>query len=371
MLPSGRAVVMLHLAALAPAAVPAQQQPPVEVFRDQVRVSEVVLDVVVTDRDDRVIVGLGPADFVVTEEGSDQPVALRSVSFYSSKRLLELQEAVARPAGALDVVPRDRHFVVFVQEQPVQRTSRPSLLDRQLKAGRQLVSWLTDVVQPADRVAVVSYGRWLKVHHDFTTDRPALIAAIEAACRGRDPAKMPPSRRSTAEVDPPALSRLPTGKELQRASRDIYRALTLVADAVAPVAGRKNLIFVGRGFGDIGSFGDYQPERFKLEPMIQALNDANVAVYAVDVTPPERTYNLQIALRDLAAETGGRFYYDRINYHASLAEISDLTSGYYLLSYESRRPADAAGYQRVSVATRNPELRIQARQGYLYGPPAP
>ena len=38
---------------------------------------------------------------------------------------------------------------------------------------------------------------------------------------------------------------------------------------------------------------------------------------------------------------------------------------------QSRRPADASGYQRVTVGTRNPEFRIQARQGYLYGPPPP
>ena len=74
-----------------------------------------------------------------------------------------------------------------------------------------------------------------------------------------------------------------------------------------------------------------------------------------------------MSLRDLAAATGGRFYYNQRRFTLPLKQISDLTSGYYLLSYESRRPASAAGYQRVRVATRNPEFRIQARSGYLYG----
>ena len=366
----GRALVVPFLAAVAPCVAAAQDEAVEEVFREEVQVTEVLLDVVVTDRDDRIILGLGRDDFVVTEEGAAGRVELGSVTFYSGKRLLERQEGLARAGAAIDAVPQDRHFVIFIQEQPVQRTSRPSLLDRQLKAGRQLTAWLAEEAQPADRLAVVSYRRRLKVHQDFTTDRQALGRAIQDAVRGRDPDKVPPSRR-TAEVDPAALSSLPAGQELERASRDVYRALGLVAGALAAVPGRKNLIFVGRGFGDIGSHGEYRVEPFKREPMIRALNDANVAVYALDVTPPGRSYNLQIALRDLAEETGGRFYYDRLNFNDSLQEISDLTSGYYLLSYERRRPADAAGYQRVRVASRNPEFRIQARQGYLYGPPAP
>ena len=134
------------------------------------------------------------------------------------------------------------------------------------------------------------------------------------------------------------------------------------------IRGRKNLLFVGRGFGDLGTYGGYQPEHARLDPMLQALNDANVAVYTLDVTPVGTAYSLQISLRDLAADTGGRFYYDRASFTDSLREISAHTGGYYLLSYRSRRPGGASGYQRVSVGTRNPDLRIQARQGYLYGP---
>ena len=362
--------LLIPLLAAAPRITPAQEEPATEVFRDQVQVTEVLLDVVVTDRDDRIIVGLGAEDFVVRD--ANGVVDLTSVTFYSSKRLLEHGESGAARDGAVDTQPQDRHFILFVEEQPFQRRGlRPSLLDRQLKAGRQLSRWLVEETQPADRVAVLSYRGRLKVHQDFTVDREALIEAVDGAVHGRDPGKVPPSRRHRPE-SPSALSALPAGKELERTSRDIYQALRLVADAVKGVPGRKNLIFVGRGFGDIGSHGNYRPERFKLEPMLQALNDANVAVYALDVAPPGMAYNLQIALRDLAAETGGRFYYDRMSFTPALEEISDLTSGYYLLSYQSRRAADAAGYQRVTVATRNPEFRIQARDGYFYGrPPAP
>ena len=362
----GRTLLIPLLATIPPlaTAVPdaSQEEPVDEVFAEELEVTEVLLDVLVTDSRDRIILGLGPEDFVVSEEG--EVVEIRSVTFYSSKRLLETPEILASQGVAVELVPQDRYFILFVEEQ---RGSGMSLFGRQMEAGRQLTRWLVEEAQPADRIAVVSFYRGLKIHQDFTTDREALVQAVDGAVRGRDPAKTPPSQRREVQSDPPAFSFLPAGKELRRASKDIYRALRLVAGAVRSVPARKNLIFLGRGFGDIGTYGNYQSEPRKLNPTLDALNDANVAVYTLDVTAPGVDYSLQVSLRDLAAATGGRFYYDQRSFTAPLREISDLTSGYYLLSYESRRPANASGYQRVKIGTRNPEFRIQARHGYLYG----
>ena len=47
--------------------------------------------------------------------------------------------------------------------------------------------------------------------------------------------------------------------------------------------GRKNLVLFSSGFGQVNSFGQYQPDPRYEEPMAQILNDANVAVYAVDL----------------------------------------------------------------------------------------
>ena len=361
----GQTLLIVFLSTTLPVATPAQEGPVEEGFGEDLEVTEVLLDVLVTDKQDRVILGLGPDDFVVSEEG--EVVEITAVTFYSSKRLLESSEMLAKRGIAVDMVPQDRFFILFVQQQRNTSAARSDLFDRQLEAGRQLTSWLMEEAQSADRMAVLSFGNGLKVHQDFTADRQALLQAIDGAVRGRDPAKIPPSRRPQVESDPPALSRLPAGKELRRASRDVYRALRLVACAVKSVPGRKNLIFLGRGFGDIGTFGGYRPELYRLNPTLEALNNANVAVYTLDITPPGVRHNLQVSLRDLAAATGGRFYYEQRSFSGPLKKISDLTSGYYLLSYQSRRSANESGYQRVKVGTHNPEFRIQARHGYLYG----
>lgn len=343
------------------------QQEPIEgVFTGEVEVTEVLLNVVVTDKQDRIIVGLGLDDFVVSEDG--ERVQVTSATFYSSRRILGSAEPLLSGGAAIEMAPQDRYFILFVQDEgPRQRGLRVPPVDHQRRAGRQFARWLMEDVQLADRVAVVSFRGRLVVHQDFTTDRKALLEAIGLAVRERDAEKIPPTRRSKVAGDPPAFGSLPTGKQLRRASKDIYHALRLVAGAVKSVPGRKNLIFVGRGFGDFGNFGRYYPEPSKLRPTLRALNDANVAVYSLDVTPPGEGYNLQASLRDLAVTTGGLFFHNRQTFAEPLRKIADVTSGYYLLSYESQRPASDSGYQRVEVGIRNPELRIQAREGYFYG----
>lgn len=363
-------VVAAILLAGPEAALRAQEEEPEEIFREAIEVTEVLLDVVVTDKNDRIILGLGPDDFVVAEQR--EIVTLDAVTFYSSKRLLESSDVLARRDLAVDVVPQDRFFVLFVQEQRSDSAARRNPLVRQRAAGQQIVRWLLEEAQPADRMAVVSFSRGLKIHQDFTLDREALVDAVEGAARGRDPARVPPARSKKVAGDPAALDTLSAGRELRRSTPNVYRALQQVARALARVPGRKNLIFLGQGFGDLGTFGNYQPQLSRFNPTLEALNDANVAVYTIDVSAPGVEHSLRPSLRDLASQTGGRFFYDDLKFTGALREISDLTSGYYLLSYRSRRPAGESGYQRVRIGTRSPEFRIYARQGYLYGPdPAP
>jgi VWFA-related protein len=369
----GATLRLLLLAVLTPQLVPGQPGPVEGIFTDEVEVTEVLLDVVVTDKQDRIIVGLGLDDFVVSEDG--ERVQVTSATFYSSRRFVGPTEALVSRGAAIETVPQDRYFILFVQERSLgEKTSRRTLVDRHKRAGRHFARWLVEEAQLADRLAVVSFRHRLKVHQDFTTDREVLLEAVDRAVDGRDPEKIPPTRRSELAGDPPAFASLATAKELRRARLDIHHALRLVAAAVKSVPGRKNLIFLGRGFGDFGSYRRYRPAPNKMKHTLNALNDANVAVYTLDVMPPETGYNLQASLRDLAVATGGRFFLNRQSFTEPLRKISEMTSGYYLLSYESKRPASDSGYQRVEVGVRNPELRVQAREGYLYGsglPPGP
>lgn len=356
----------LALAALVAAApvIRAQEPSTTTPFKGEVTVSEVLLDVLVTDREGNVIIGLTPEDFVVTEDG--EPVEVADVTFYSNRNLLE--PAAALP-GDVDEARQNRYFILFFDEQQRASADNPQLrlLQRQLEAGREARRWVEEEMLLDDWVAVVSYDVKLKVHQDFTRNKADLERAVIGATKGKDPGANWPSR--IPDTDGPSLrAHLPQGRELRDETTRVYDAFEVLAKAAGHFVGRKNLIFFSTGFGDVGGFGLYKPDPRFYPEMVRSLNDNNVAVYAVDLMPEEVVdHTFAYALHQLADETGGAYYQNFANFITPLKQVTRENSGYYLLSYRSTHPAGASGYQKVSVDTRNREFKVRAREGYLYG----
>lgn len=348
-----RLVVALSLLPLPLAAQ--QPAPPAAGFGEEVEVSEVLLDVLVTDRAGNVIVGLTRDDFEVSEDG--RPVDLAAVSFYSNRPRLDAAGARLEQAAA------ERYFVLLFHDQGM--AGPPTLLTRQLDAGRRAGEWLRSL-QLDDYVAVTRYDSSLEVHSDFTRDREALAKAIDAAVVGKEPDGNWPSRLPP-EGGPSLLRNLPRGRELSKASETEYEALEVLARAMAPLVGRKNLVLFSGGFGRLNDFGQFVPDPRYQEPMERTLNDANVAVYTVDLFPPGTDHPLSGQLSRLADETGGRYYPNIVNFVTPLEQIATETSGYYLLAYQSPHRKGESGFQEVRVRLRNPDFRVRAREGYLYG----
>lgn len=359
------AALLLALVAAAPPA--AAQEPEVrQPFEEEIEVTEVLLDVLVTDRQGNVIVGLGPEDFVVREDG--ERVEIDDVTFYSSSVPAESAAELEAKGVAVDRVPEDRTFILFFDDVAKYHSARVNLMQQQLRAGRDAKEWVRETLAPADWVAVVGYDRKLEVHQDFTRDRRAIAAAIDRAVRGGEGIASWPSRRGDAEAGAPSLTDdLPSGKELLEATPRIYDALTLVARAAADVGGRKNLIYFGLGFGELDSFGQYREDTRYYPEMARALNDANVAVYPIDVTPQGVTHTFENALTQLSDDTGGRYFPFYTSFNTPLDRIAAESSGYYLIAYQARHPRGEEGFQRVAVETVDPALRVRARRGYLYG----
>ena len=111
---------------------------------------------------------------------------------------------------------------------------------------------------------------------------------------------------------------------------------------------------------------DHLIERCR-KPVLQALNDANVAVYTVDLTPVQLDHFQREFMSQLATDTGGYYYENFVSYLTPLKEISKENRSYYLLSYQSEHPAAEAGYQEVKVEARDRSIRVRARKGYRYG----
>jgi VWFA-related protein len=375
-----RLLVVACLLAVTPLAA---QQPTLqkEPFQEQIEVTEVLLDVVVTDGDGNIILGLDRDDFVVEDEG--QPVDLTDVTFYSNRRFLESVNLAERLGISPEQVPVDRFFILFLDDP---RQLYPDLTSQLLDALRWARRWVHQELLPNDWVAVLSYDVKLQVHQDFTNDNEAILQALDDVARGKDASENWPSR-SEGSTGPSLRANLPQGRDLSRASRKIYGALETVAEAGGTIIGRKNLLLFSVGFGESGefgvnpaaisnlesgSFGTFQADKRYYPNMMERLNDNNVAVYGVSLLEnlADETFGqglLNNGLSVLANDTGGQYYANFVNFQFPLRKVVDDNNGYYLLSYAARVPAGETGYRQVTVRTQNPDFRVRYRQGYLAG----
>ena len=356
------------LALVCVAAAPALAQAPASSFGDTVEVSEVILDVLVTDRDGNVVLGLDTADFIIEEQGEDREPT--GVSFYSNRfKIREGEEGIQDPLP--NEIVADRYFILFFHDPRLAGSSLQStLLRRHLDATHRSRQWVESEKLPGDWVAVVSYDVKLKVQQDFTQDTGALLAAIDNAARGRDPRNEFATRRpEVAPGTPSLLAHLPEGKALRKETTRMYSALEVLAEATQTVLGRKNILLFTLGWGEIEQFGGLisQPDPRYYPEMRQALNDHNVAVYPIYLLP-EVTRNAQGHFLNLVArDTGGQYFENFVNFITPIKEIADEANGYYLLSYLAEHPSGEVGYREVEVRTRNPELQVKARKGYRFG----
>ncbi len=349
--------ILLAASILLATTAAAQQQEPAAGFEGLVEVTEVLLDVLATDRSGETVAGLDKDDFLVEENG--EPVAVTGVSFYSTRYGADGEPLVA---GA---VPASRYFIFFFHDQTRSNGRR---IGEQLDAARESRRWVDDEMLPSDWVAVASYDYKLKLHLDFSQSRYAITEAISRAARRHDPEKhLGRGGRPLPPLGAPSLLRhLPTGKELRDQTTRIYDGIRLVAEAAGHVVGRKSLMLFTVGFGDFRpvagtALGDprYYP------PMEEALNDHNVAVYAIDLSGAR--HGQANFLSQLASDTGGYYYENFVSFLAPLRRISEENTGYYLLSYQSEHPAAEAGFQKVEVKARDREVKVRARKGYRYG----
>ncbi|MCP4200666.1 MAG: VWA domain-containing protein [bacterium] len=340
-------------------------------FEGEVSVNEVLLDVVVTDKNGNVILGLDRDDFIVEEE--DGVVELTGSTFYSNRQLVDSSDVAATLKISPDEMPVDRYFILFLHDQ---RLAAPSLTTKYMDLARRAETWIRTELLPNDWVAVVRYDFKLKVYTDFTRDNEQLAQAIHDAARGKNPPEVWPSRLEERRSEGPSLlANLPQGKELRRQTKRLYSGLEILAEAAGNVVGRKNLLFFSAGFGEVTGFGTVLPDERYYDDMVHTLNDNNLAVYSISVLTGidfagqllVNTRGVQDSMNVLAIDTGGEYLFNHVSFEAPLAAVLEENSGYYLLSYSSETPAGQSGYRKVEVRVKNPDLDVKAREGYRFG----
>lgn len=348
-----RFTVLVALFALALPTFAQQQQP----VRETIDVNAVLIDAIVTDPKGNQILGLTKDDFVVKENGVEQTVD--SVHYFTNLRLLDAREQDA-PFN-VERVSEERYFIFFFD--------KPESTDEffgQIALARKAVKdLLRDDFGATDRIAIVGHDVRLKVYSDFTSDRRQLERALDDVARFGGGVKDAPAG------DGPSILRNIDRSELIDHTGEVYDALRVLAESLRPIRARKNLVLfsagiVGREDQANGGLLTGRSQRF--EPMIDALNAANITVY-----PLQLHRNAILApivhqrLEEIAMATGGEYYRYANNFRVPLDRIEDRNNGYYLITYRSNKPAGEKGFQKVDVSLRTRDLRVTARAGYSYG----
>lgn len=323
-------------------------------FEERIEVTEVTLDVQVTDKQGNAVLGLGPEDFIVEENG--EPVEVLSATSYSSRYVADSER---QP---------DSRFIVLVVHTPIAaEVERPGMVRERLQLGRDLSEWIEDGPAPSDWIAVASYKSSLKILQDFTQDRELLQAAVGKAGMGKEPRR---AMWSDDSNDPFSLTAdLPRGKQMLKESTTIYDALGLLADASGRIIGRKVMVLFSPGFGEFeNSIRLANADRRYYDDLLARLSDNNVAVYPVDTTPVHFEHPQKAMLQQIASDTGGDFAPYVTRYGSRMADIADSTVVYYLLAYRVEHEPKDRGQRKVKVTTTNPDFEVVTRVGYTWEP---
>ncbi|MGA2039087.1 MAG: VWA domain-containing protein [Bryobacteraceae bacterium] len=247
---------------LAAIAMPAQQTEPVPnsgvVIRTETK--QVLVDAVVTDKKGNYIPDLSQKDFRVLEDGKEQPI--RSFAY-------EAEES--SPASA------QKHYLVLFFD-----NSTMSFGD-QAVARRAAGKFIDTNAGPNRYMAVVNFTGGVKIAQNFTADAALLKQVVSGVKMANvDPNAGTMSVGSDASTPsapalgngPPSLS---TGMEAEFGQRDLLLGLRSLAQALAPVPGRKILVLFTEGF----------PLSMEIRSEVTAVTDtcnkANVSIYPIDV----------------------------------------------------------------------------------------
>jgi VWFA-related protein len=333
----------------------AQQQPQ---FGEKLNVNLVLLDAVVTDSRGNQILGLDKDDFVVTENGA--PQSIESVDYFTNRQLLTAPESKA--SFKAERIRDERYFVLFFD-----KPNESSFFGRLAVARRAAADFIDKQLKPGDKVAVVGHDVRLKVFSDFTTEKQQLKRALDEAAtfsRGLQNA-------STAPATGPSILRNIDLNRMIGGTGTVYEALEVLADSLRPIQARKDVILFSAGIvepgEDVRGGMVINTSRF-YDPMIGALNRADVSVYPVNLLDnPNQPPFVHQTLERIAHDTNGEYFRFNTSFAPALRRIENITNGYYLISYYTKKPQSERGFQKVNVAVKNRDFRIRARQGFSFG----
>lgn len=396
------AATLVSLAAQAPDAATTQAAPSAQGFVIRTQRNLVLVDVRVWDKSGHPVNDLKQSDFRILEDGVPQ-----TVNSFSVENIERLAQAGAEngPPPTIDLaklpptvnpvqVLQDHRLLVFLFD----LTSMPmDDLNRALEGAEQFVRTR---LTPADLVAVVIYANTLRIVQNFTNDRDKLdkelagvrVGAYSQLAEAGTVGDAGTTNASGEEVVNQDVSAAFTPDETEFNifnTDEKLGAIESLAHMLKDVPGRKSIIHFSSGIERTGIDNQMQ-----LRATIDAANQANVSLYTMDARglaalPPggdassaspagtaiysgSAMYSQIGSLQDsretlatLAADTGGRTFYDLNDFAPAFQQVQQENSSYYMLGYSPTNTRSDGRFRRIRVEVDRPGVKVEARPGYF------
>jgi Ca-activated chloride channel homolog len=308
--------------------------------RHKIRINSdlVVLPVTVKDASGNLVAGLGPSDFRVFDDNTEQNIDV----FTAEASPLSLVVLVDD-----DLKPRDAGKMA------------PSL--RAIAAGLSL----------ADEAIVCRFDLEFYPGENFSSDGDRLLAELKKAQKASEPSTAGPVIAATS----PSSHTLTNGEPSPAASTDLgSRPTKALDDALYASAqllhernrNRRKIILLVSDGRNGAEFNQHS-----YEDTLSALLADNITVYGVAVGG--NSFHTRFALlRKYANESGGDLYYAaRSDQMEKLySRITEQARHEYTLAYVPKNNDTSSNYHAIRVKTVRADLQVQTRQGYYSSPTA-
>lgn len=360
--------VVLLIAFIAVGAFASGHAQQVPVFRATADI--VQIDVSVLDRDRQPVHGLTAADFVVLDDGIEQPiVAFAAVDLPDRVRTGAPWTRDVAPDVVTNHVGAKR--VVLILFDDCSTPWDPSVL----KLSRGVAKAAVDELGPQDLASVI-YTSARRNGQELTNDRQRLMAAVERfvpqSPGGSGPVGQFSASLPSGPPGPGATLNLPSGMCLSGGDGSpLDQALRNAAEILTAWPGtRKTVILVSIHAPDFSSMTlDHNTIVDNLARTFAALQRANVNVYQFDPRGLEVGRKVSEEFGIFSDNTGGRAFTNTNTPWEGVPQVFRENSSYYLLGFRPANATQDGRFRKITVKVSRPGLDVRTRAGYYAAKP--
>jgi VWFA-related protein len=358
----------------------------------------VQVSVVAHDKRGQPVAGLTKDDFTLYEKGKPRKIAFFSV--VEGNKFLKVAAGAQPPPNLFS--NRVKGAETATSATVILFDALNTRFEDQVYAKAELIKFL-ETLRPEDRAAIYLLTGKLIILQDFTNEPEHLLKAL---VRYRAHSAGAPLDSASSDDMDRFLQNTVWGESEMFGVRRVewtLKAMELIAEHVAGVPGRKNLIWFSAGFPLSLGFGlepgqerrsnsPAQEQRIfgpEVEHATRALNNAGVAIYPVDarglVGIPEsmqassrgtlRQIGLETmsppyhdTMRALADQTGGRAFYNTNDLEAATRTAFDDSAISYTLGYYADADDFDSKYHPFKVGVNRQGLDLRYRKGFVARP---